>query len=53
MWQGECKVCIIVSSPTLTEGLLVHYEAADNAFIAAAEGEAIASEDDVERLCGM
>lgn len=44
---AQCKVCIIVTSPTLTEGLLVHYEAADNAFIAAAEGEAVASEDDV------
>lgn len=37
----------------LTEGLLVHYEAADDAFIAAAEGEAVPSEHDVEGLCGM
>lgn len=49
----QCKACIIVSSQTLTDDLLVHYEAADNAFIAAAEGEAVASEDDVERFCGM
>lgn len=39
--------------PELTEGLLVDYEAADDAFVAAAEGEAVPSEDDVEGLWGM
>lgn len=39
--------------PLLTEGLLVDYEAADDTFIAAADGEAIPSEDDVKRLCRM
>lgn len=42
-----------VPFPPLTEGLLVDYEAADDAFAAAADGEAVPSEDDVEGLCGM
>lgn len=39
--------------PLLTDGPLVHYEAADHPLIAAALGEAVPSEDDVERVCGM
>lgn len=34
----------------LTDGLLINYEAADDAFVALSDGEAIPSEDDVEGL---
>lgn len=37
-------------SKSLTEDLLVDYEAADNTLIAASDGEAVPSEDDVEGL---
>jgi len=36
----------------LTEGLLVHDEAADDALVVAAAGEAVPPEHDVEGLCG-
>lgn len=38
--------------PPLTDGLLVNYEAADDAVIVASDGEAVPPEDDVEGLCG-
>lgn len=49
----EWKAYTLVTTQPLTEGLLVHYEAADDAFVAAAQSEAVPSEDDFEGLCGM
>lgn len=40
-------------SGELTEGLLVHDEAADDTLVAASQSEAVPPQNDVERLCGM
>lgn len=42
---------LLPASGELTECLLVHYEAAHDALVAASQGEAVPSEDDVEGLC--
>lgn len=44
---------LLPASAKLTECLLVHHEAAHDALVAASQGEAVPSEDDVEGLCGM
>lgn len=44
---------LLPASGELTECLLVHYEAAHDALVAASQGEAVPSEHDVEGLCGM